>query len=34
MKVTPNTICISKYNPLVESSYVKLPKEFDHPIKG
>ena len=32
--VIDHTISISKYNPLVESSYVKLPKEFDHPIKG
>ena len=32
--VIDHAISISKYNPLAESSYVKLPKEFDHPIKG
>ena len=26
-------ISISKYNPLVGSSYIKLPKELDHPRK-
>ena len=25
---------ISKYNPLAGSSYIKLPKELDHPRKG
>ena len=24
---------ISKYNPLAESSYIKLPNELDHPRK-
>ena len=32
--VTDHTITISKYNPLPESSYIKLPKELDHPRKG
>ena len=27
-------INISKYNPLARGSYIKLPKEFDHPRKG
>ena len=27
-------INISKYNPLVDSSYIKLPKELYHPGKG
>ena len=31
--VIDNTITISKYNPLVGSSYIKLPKELDHPRK-
>ena len=25
---------ISKYNPLAGSSYIKLPKELEHPRKG
>ena len=29
--VIGHTICISKYNPLTGSSYIKLPKELDHP---
>ena len=29
--VTDHTISISKYNLLAESSYIKLPKELDHP---
>ena len=29
--VIDHTISISKYNPLVASSYIKLPKELDHP---
>ena len=28
------TISISKYNPLAGSSYIKLPKELDHPRNG
>ena len=32
--VTDHTISISKYNPLAGSSYIKLPKELDHPRKG
>ena len=28
------TISISKYNPLARSSYIKLPRELDHPRKG
>ena len=32
--VIDHTISISKYNPLPGSSYIKLPKEFYHPIKG
>ena len=28
------TISISKYNPLAGSSYIKLPRELDHPKKG
>ena len=32
--VIDHTISISKYNPLSGSSYIKLPKELDHPIKG
>ena len=32
--VIDHTISISKYNPLAGSSYIKLPKELDHPIKG
>ena len=29
-----HTIAISKYNPLANSSYIKLSKELDHPKKG
>ena len=29
-----HTINISKYKPLSGSSYIKLPKELDHPKKG
>ena len=32
--VSDSAISISKYNPLAESSYIKLPKELDHPRKG
>ena len=32
--VIDHTISISKYNCLAESSYIKLPKEFDHSKKG
>ena len=32
--VIDNTVSISKYNPLAESSYIKLRKELDHPRKG
>ena len=32
--VIDHTISISKYNPLVGSSYIKLLKELDHPRKG
>ena len=32
--VIDHAISISKYNPLAESSYIKLPKELDHPRKG
>ena len=32
--VIDHTVSISKYNPLAGSSYVKLPKELDHPRKG
>ena len=32
--VIDHTISISKYNPLAGSSYIKLPKELDHPRKG
>ena len=28
------TISISKCNPLAGTSYIKLPKELDHPRKG
>ena len=31
--VIDHNINISKYNPLVGSSYIKLPKELDHPKK-
>ena len=29
--VLDHTIIISRYNPLTGSSYIKLPKELDHP---
>ena len=29
-----HTISVSKYNLLAGSSYIKLPKELDHPRKG
>ena len=29
--VIEHNIGISKYNPLAQSSYIKLPKELDHP---
>ena len=32
--VIDHTISISKYNPLAGSSYIKLPKEIDHPRKS
>ena len=32
--VIDHTISISKYNPSAGSSYIKLPKEIDHPRKG
>ena len=32
--VIGHIINISKYNPLAGSSYVKLPKELDHPRKA
>ena len=32
--VIDHTISISKYNPLARSSYIKLPKQLDHPRKG
>ena len=32
--VIDHNINIWKYNPLAGSSYTKLPKELDHPIKG
>ena len=31
--VIDHNINISKYNPLAGSSYIKLPKELDHPRK-
>ena len=31
--VIDHSINISKYNPLAGSSYIKLPKELDHPRK-
>ena len=31
--VIDNSINISKYNPLAGSSYIKLPKELEHPKK-
>ena len=32
--VIEHNINISMYNPLADSSYIKLPKELDHPRKG
>ena len=32
--VTDHTISISKYNSLAGSSYIRLPKDLDHPRKG
>ena len=32
--VIDHNISISMYNPLAGSSYIKLPKKLDHPIKG
>ena len=32
--VIDHTISISKYVPLTGSTYIKLPKELDHPRKG
>ena len=32
--VIDHTISISNYNPLTGNSYIKLPKELDHPRKG
>ena len=32
--VIDHIISISKYNPLARSTYIKLPKELDHPRKG
>ena len=32
--VIDHAISISKYNPLARSSYIKLPKQLDHPRKG
>ena len=32
--VIDHTITISNYNPLAGSSYIKLPKELNHPRKG
>ena len=32
--VIDHTISISRYNPLARRSYIKLPKELDHPRKG
>ena len=35
IKISINhNINISKYNPLAGSSYIKLPKELNHPRKG
>ena len=31
--VIQHKISTSKYNPLADSSYIKLPKELDHPRK-
>ena len=32
--IIDHTISISKYNTLAGSSYIKLPKELNHPRKG
>ena len=32
--VIHHTVSISKYDPLAESSYIKLPKELNHPRRG
>ena len=32
--VLDHSINASKYSPLIGSSYIKLPKELDHPRKG
>ena len=32
--VIDHTISISKYNPLAGNSYIKLPRELNHPRKG
>ena len=32
--VLDDTVSISKYDPLAASSYIKLPKELEHPRKG
>ena len=32
--VIDHNINISKYNPVAASSYIKLPRELDHPRKG
>ena len=32
--IIDHNIIVSKYNPLAGSSYIKLPKELDHPRKG
>ena len=32
--IIDHTISISKYSPLAGSSYIKLPKELNHPRKG
>ena len=32
--VIDNSMIISKYNTLVRGSYIKLPKELEHPRKG
>ena len=32
--VIDRDINVSKYNPLASSSYIKLPKELNHPRKG
>ena len=32
--VIDHTVSIPKYNPLAESSFIKVPKELDYPRKG